>query len=74
MFQHFQVQTILPNQHHLGWKFSFFYNQRKITGLYYPNGRIHWECPLTFLDLGNKDKIEKQIHDLMIFHIYDHER
>ncbi|MFS0613640.1 DUF5342 family protein [Lederbergia ruris] len=72
MFQHFQVQTILPNQQHLGWKFSFFYKQRKISGLYYPNGQIHWESPLTFLE--SRDKLEKQVHDLMIFHIYDHER
>jgi hypothetical protein len=58
------------NQQLPGWTFSFYFNKHKYTGSYHQNGDIQW----TSLPPNTEDepKLKKQIHELMLFHVYDH--
>lgn len=47
-----------------GWYISFFYGGVKHEGIYHKDGRI--DCKPA---LG--EKCAKQIHDLMLFHVYE---
>lgn len=68
MISHFQYKSLyhkkLP-----GWKFSFFYKQQKIEGVYNPNGQIDWLTGK--IDENDEEAVKKQIHEIMLFHIYD---
>lgn len=68
MISHFQYKSLyhkkLP-----GWSFSFYYKKRKLEGVYNPDGRIDWL--INKPDLDDEETIKKQIHELMLFHVYD---
>ncbi|TFD96959.1 DUF5342 family protein [Jeotgalibacillus salarius] len=67
MIQHFQYKKLyaedLP-----GWSFSFTYLGKQIKGIYHKNGRIEW---LSDEPERNQDQVRQQIHDLMLYHVYD---
>lgn len=69
MILHFQYKPLyhkkLP-----GWKFSFYYKSKKIEGIYNQNGKIEWL--LGRPDEQIEEDLKKQIHELMLFHVYDH--
>ncbi|CAM4063471.1 DUF5342 family protein [Lederbergia lenta] len=70
--QHFQVQSLYADKRLPGWTFSFYLNQHKYTGIYHSNGNIEWT--INQPDDEHINKIQTQIHDLMIYHIYDEQR
>ncbi|TFD97674.1 DUF5342 family protein [Jeotgalibacillus sp. R-1-5s-1] len=66
MIQHFQYKKMYESDLP-GWTFSFTYQGEQIRGIYHKNGQIEWSTPSPVKD---PDKVEKQIHDLMLFHVY----
>ncbi|MCJ8005890.1 YheE family protein [Lederbergia wuyishanensis] len=72
MLQHFQLRPLYDETKLPGWNFSFYFHQQKYTGIYHPNGNIEWKSISP--DEHHLLALEKQIHDLMIFHIYDNQR
>ncbi|MCM3586040.1 YheE family protein [Mesobacillus maritimus] len=69
MFTHFQIKPLYENTDIPGWRFSFYYLKQKYSGIYHQNGQIEWK------DIQPTDeqqqKLESQIHELMLFHVYD---
>ncbi len=69
MIQHFSFKPLYENTQLPGWALSFFYKQQRYQAEYKKDGGI------TFI--GNKPTsedlavIEKMIHELMLFHVYD---
>lgn len=69
MLQHFQFKPLYENSQLPGWSLSFFYKQQRYVAEYKKDGTIHW--------IGTKPAdqelaaIEKMIHELMLFHVYD---
>jgi hypothetical protein len=51
-----------------GWRFSFYFNKEKHTGIYHANGTIEWTSPIKTAD---KEALIKQVHEIMAFHVYD---
>ncbi|MEK3887542.1 DUF5342 family protein [Bacillus sp. FSL K6-3431] len=72
MLQHFQFQSLFADKRLPGWTFSFYLKQQKYAGVYHPDGNIEWSNNKP--EHGHLDKLQKQIHDLMIYHIYDEQR
>lgn len=72
MLQHFQIQSLYKEKLLPGWLFSFYFRQQKFNGIYHPNGKIEWQSISP--DEQYILLLEKQIHDLMIYHIYDNQR
>lgn len=52
-----------------GWRISFYFKKKKLSGIYHPDGKIEWtsEPPLQ----EDEELLIKQIHELMLFHVYD---
>ena len=50
-----------------GWTFAFFFQNKRYTGEYLPDGEIKWisETP------SSENDVKKMIHELMTFHVYD---
>lgn len=69
MISHFQYQSIYQHQQLPGWTFSFYYQKQKFTGIYHQNGQIEW----TSIEPNPKDeaRLKEQIHELMLFHVYE---
>ncbi|MEQ2529623.1 hypothetical protein EKG37_10945 [Robertmurraya yapensis] len=68
MITHFQYKPLYENKEMPGWRFSFYYQKQKYNGIYFPDGKIEWssdEVP------NDEEKIIKQIHEIMLFHVYD---
>lgn len=72
MLQHFQIQSLYEDKRLPGWTFSFYFHQQKIAGIYYSDGKIEWTSKAP--DEPDNSALQKQVHDLMIFHIYDQQR
>lgn len=68
--QHFQFQPHYADARIPGWKFSFYSAKRLYTGIYHSDGKVSW----TGDPPEDCTNLEKQVHDLMIFHVYDHQR
>ncbi|USK93690.1 DUF5342 family protein [Rossellomorea marisflavi] len=64
MIQHFQYRSMYENKELPGWYISFFYGGVKHEGTYHKDGRIDCKPALD-------EKSAKQIHDLMLFHVYE---
>ncbi len=52
-----------------GWRLSFYYNREKVTALYHGDGEIEIVQPQSFIIT---EQLKKDIHELMVFHVYDH--
>ncbi|HWK21682.1 MAG TPA: YheE family protein [Ureibacillus sp.] len=69
MIQHFKFNPLFENDLLPGWAISFYYKQQAYKAEYKKDGQIVW--------IGGKPaeeeipSIEKMIHDLMLFHVYD---
>ncbi|ARK29150.1 YheE family protein [Halalkalibacter krulwichiae] len=69
MLSHFQWKELRNNLVRREWAFSFFFDGNYITGIYHKNGEIDWgEANLTS---NQKEILEPQIHDLMLYHVYE---
>ncbi|RLQ97319.1 YheE family protein [Falsibacillus albus] len=69
MIQHFQYQSMYKNKQLPGWTFSFYYKQIRYEGIYHQNGSIEWTTSAPPQD--SIEAISSQIHDLMLYHVYD---
>lgn len=69
MISHFQFKSMYQNQQLPGWTFSFYFKKHKYSGIYHQNGDIEWTSSQPSLEEESKLKI--QIHELMLFHVYD---
>jgi hypothetical protein len=69
MIAHFQFKPMYQNQQLPGWTFSFYFKQQKFTGIYHPNGDIEWTS--SFSENMDELSLKKQIHELMLYHVYD---
>jgi hypothetical protein len=69
MIQHFQYKSLYTNERIPGWSFSFYFQKQKINGNYYADGKIEWKNE--GLTLENEDQLKKQIHEIMLYHVYD---
>lgn len=69
MIQHFSYKPLYENTQLPGWALSFFYKQKRYQAEYKKDGVIRYigEAPSPE-DLA---VIEKVIHELMLFHVYD---
>lgn len=69
MIQHFSFKPLYENTQLPGWALSFFYKQIRYNAEYKKDGTITYigEQPPT----ENKATVEKMIHELMLFHVYD---
>ncbi|WP_053365454.1 YheE family protein [Bacillus sp. FJAT-27245] len=69
MLTHFQFKPLYKNTEIPGWEFSFFFKKLKRTGHYLQDGKIEWgqNAPEGL----ERNELEKQIHELMLFHVYD---
>jgi hypothetical protein len=66
---HFQFKPLFENKDMPGWHFSFYFKKQKFTGIYHPNGDIEWTS--TQPPHESADDMKAQIHELMLFHVYD---
>lgn len=69
MISHFQFKSIYENQQLPGWTFSFYFQKQKFTGVYHPNGSIEWTSVVPQQE--NEANLKEQIHELMLFHVYE---
>lgn len=69
MLTHFQFKPLYKNTDIPGWEFSFFFKKLKRTGRYLQDGKIEWG--LNAPDGDERTGLEQQVHELMLFHVYD---
>ncbi len=69
MIQHFKFKPLFENTQLPGWAISFFYKQVKYNAEYKKDGSIKFigQSP----DGSELVQVEKMIHELMLFHVYD---
>ncbi|HBZ10096.1 MAG TPA: hypothetical protein DEO65_09500 [Bacillus bacterium] len=72
MLQHFQYQPLYRDERIPGWTFSFYFSGIRMNGIYQQDGKIEWTSGKPDREIENI--LEKQVHDLMIFHVYDLKR
>ena len=69
MIQHFSFKPLYENTQLPGWALTFFYKQKRYQAEYKKDGTI------TFIsDAPSQEQltdVEKMIHELMLFHVYD---
>ena len=69
MIQHFSFKPLYENTQLPGWALTFFYQQKRYQAEYKKDGTI------TFIsDAPSQEQladVEKMIHELMLFHVYD---
>lgn len=68
MITHFQYKPLYENKDMPGWRFSFYYQKQKLSGVYHPDGKIEWA---TNVDPSVEEDLKRQIHEIMLFHEYD---
>ncbi|MBY0123101.1 YheE family protein [Bacillus sp. S/N-304-OC-R1] len=69
MLTHFQYKPLYENKQLPGWKISFYYNKQKFNGIYHQNGKIEWTSTAPYRE--DEMMLMEQIHELMLFHVYD---
>ncbi|MGD6801459.1 hypothetical protein FZC79_12550 [Rossellomorea vietnamensis] len=69
MIQHFQFRSMYENKKLPGWTFSFYYKGTRYEGSYHKNGTIEWKEAQPPSE--EEEIIQKQIHELMLFHVYE---
>ncbi|WP_282173819.1 YheE family protein [Cytobacillus firmus] len=68
MLTHFQFKPLYENKQLPGWTFSFYFKKQKVTGIYHPDGKIEW---ISGDPAGQEEDLKSQIHELMLFHVYE---
>ena len=69
MIQHFKFKPLFENSQLPGWAISFFYKRERYSAEYLKDGSIKF--------IGTKPsstdlpEVEKMVHELMLFHVYD---
>ncbi len=58
---------MFPNKNLPGWTFSFYHSGMRYDGNYHKNGEIEWTGHIP----PAEEDLKKQIHELMLFHVYE---
>ncbi|WP_017728707.1 YheE family protein [Halalkalibacterium ligniniphilum] len=69
MISHFQWKERRNNLVRREWTFSFFHAGTYYTGIYFKDGSITWNQPDPATE--QQPLFESQIHDLMLYHVYE---
>ncbi|WP_174730541.1 YheE family protein [Mesobacillus harenae] len=69
MITHFQFKPLFDNAQLPGWRFSLYFHKKKLMGIYHQDGKIEWTSNKP--DAESQSKLESQIHELMLYHVYD---
>jgi hypothetical protein len=69
MIQHFSYKPLFENSQIPGWSISFFYLNQRYQAEYYKDGSIQYISNAPSEE--QREKVEKMIHELMLFHVYD---
>ena len=69
MIQHFKLKPLFRNSQIPGWAINFFYTHQRYQAEYYKDGKISFIGDTPAAD--QLPKIERMIHELMLFHVYD---
>ncbi|HET7577935.1 MAG TPA: DUF5342 family protein [Bacillales bacterium] len=70
MFQHFTFKPVASKKRlRTDYQFSFFYQGVYYQGVYHYNGQMDWFNPEPAEE--DLETFESQIHELMLFHVYD---
>ena len=69
MIQHFKFKPLFENTQLPGWAISFYYKQIKYNADYLKDGQIKFGN--TIPPEEDRATIEKMVHELMLFHVYD---
>ncbi|MFD1707313.1 YheE family protein [Siminovitchia sediminis] len=72
MLQHFQYQPLYQDRRIPGWTFSFYFSGKRFEGIYHQDGTIEWLSDTP--NVKDDSHLQKEIHDLMLYHVYDSER
>ncbi|TXC89739.1 hypothetical protein FS935_15345 [Metabacillus litoralis] len=69
MITHFQYKPLFKQANLPGWRISFYFRGTQYDGIYHKNGQIEWGSiqPPKEEELA----IHTQIHELMLFHVYE---
>jgi hypothetical protein len=70
MIQHFHYKQLFENQSLPGWRIHFFYERQKYEAIYHPDGNVEWQSQPP----NNLENVSQQIHELMVYHVYDHRK
>lgn len=69
LITHFQYKPLFKQASLPGWRISFYFRGGHFDGIYHKNGQIEWgSTPPTKED---EKTIHSQIHELMLFHVYE---
>ena len=71
MISHFEWKSLYETDKIPGWKFSFYYDRKRYTGIYHRDGSINW-VTLTPIEQTRKE-LESKVHGLMLYHVYDNQ-
>jgi hypothetical protein len=69
MLSHFQYRPLYEHDQIPGWSLSFYYKGVHYHALYHRSGQIEWLDPSP--PAASIQHISSQIHELMLFHVYD---
>ncbi|THF80127.1 YheE family protein [Metabacillus sediminilitoris] len=69
MITHFQYKALFKKANLPGWRISFYFRGAHYDGIYHKNGQIEWGSVPPPSE--NETDIQSQIHELMLFHVYD---
>ncbi|MEH7385338.1 YheE family protein [Bacillus sp. JJ1521] len=69
MISHFQWKPLFKSSQIPGWSFSFYFQGTQYNGVYNKDGSIDWHG--NHPDLKVINNITKQIHELMLYHVYE---
>lgn len=69
MIQHFSYKPLFENSQIPGWVIQFFFQQQRYNAEYYKDGSIQFIGATPSAE--QFAKVEKMIHELMLFHVYE---
>ncbi|MCY9069899.1 YheE family protein [Bacillus inaquosorum] len=69
MISHFSWKPLFQKEKLPGWRISFYYKGTHYEGIYHKSGEIEWGN--FFPARADEPALKNEIHELMLFHIYD---
>jgi hypothetical protein len=69
LITHFQYKSLFKQANLPGWRISFYFRGTHYDGIYHKNGQIEWGTVTPPTE--DVTDIHSQIHELMLFHVYE---
>jgi hypothetical protein len=69
LITHFQYKPLIKQVNLPGWRISFYFRGNHYDGIYHKNGQIEWGMMTPPKE--EITAIQSQIHELMLFHVYE---